>query len=174
MTRIVTTHYRYKRPPRKRKPIEIEGPAVVRGKVSHDATLPAVVRKAKPGNDNRPETSTSAADPPRSAIVTARRRGKRFAEAPDLTPEEHQRRGEAAGALWRELVGEAAAKDEKSAAVSTRLSSPAIATTGRKRRSVEDRPHLPMELPLSRKPIERDGDDYKQMKAAMARRMRGE
>jgi hypothetical protein len=30
-----------------------------------------------------------------------------------------------------------------------------------------------MELPLSRK-LERDGDDYKQMKAAIARRLRGE
>ena len=29
MTRIVTTTYRYKRPPRKRKAVEIEGPAVV-------------------------------------------------------------------------------------------------------------------------------------------------
>ena len=42
----------------------------------------------------------------------------------------------------------------------------------RKRRS--DGPHLPMELPLSRKPVERDGDDYKRLKAAMARRLRGE
>ena len=33
------------------------------------------------------------------------------------------------------------------------------------------RPHLPMELPLSRKPVERDGDDYKRLKAAMARRL---
>ena len=30
-----------------------------------------------------------------------------------------------------------------------------------------------MELPLSRKPVERAGDDYKRMKAAMARRLRG-
>jgi hypothetical protein len=30
-----------------------------------------------------------------------------------------------------------------------------------------------MELPLSRKPVERDRDDYKRMKAAMARRLRG-
>jgi hypothetical protein len=34
MTRIVTTHYRYKRPTRKRKPVEIEGPAVVTTKSS--------------------------------------------------------------------------------------------------------------------------------------------
>ena len=45
---------------------------------------------------------------------------------------------------------------------------------GPKRRSVADRPHLPMELPLSRKPVERDGDDYKRLKAAMARRLRSE
>jgi hypothetical protein len=29
MTRIVTTHYRYKRPPRKRKAAPLEGPAIV-------------------------------------------------------------------------------------------------------------------------------------------------
>jgi hypothetical protein len=31
-----------------------------------------------------------------------------------------------------------------------------------------------MELPLSRKPIERDGDTYKRLKTAMTRRLRGE
>ena len=50
---------------------------------------------------------------------------------------------------------------------------PAIVTTGRKRRGETDRPHLPMELPLSRKPVERDGDDYKLLKAAMARLLHG-
>jgi hypothetical protein len=49
-------------------------------------------------------------DDRKSAIVTARRPGKRFADAPDLTPEGHQRRGEAADALWRELVRRATAK----------------------------------------------------------------
>jgi hypothetical protein len=29
-----------------------------------------------------------------------------------------------------------------------------------------------MELPLSRKSVERDGDNYKRLKAAMARRLR--
>ena len=28
-SRIVTTHYRYKRPPRKRKAVPLEGPAIV-------------------------------------------------------------------------------------------------------------------------------------------------
>ena len=34
MTRIVTTHYRYKRPPRKRKTVPLEGPAIVTTKSS--------------------------------------------------------------------------------------------------------------------------------------------
>ena len=34
MTRIVTTHYRYKRPPRKRKAVALEAPAVVTAKSS--------------------------------------------------------------------------------------------------------------------------------------------
>ena len=35
---IVTTHYRYKRPPRKRKPVALEGPAVVTAKSSRRPT----------------------------------------------------------------------------------------------------------------------------------------
>ena len=34
MTRIVTTHYRYKRPPRKRKPVALEAPVIVTTKGS--------------------------------------------------------------------------------------------------------------------------------------------
>ena len=40
-------------------------------------------------------------------------RGKRFVDVPELTPEEQQRRGEAADALFRELSGKAAAKDRQ-------------------------------------------------------------
>jgi hypothetical protein len=32
-----------------------------------------------------------------------RKPGKRFADVPDMTPEEHQRRGDAADALFREI-----------------------------------------------------------------------
>ena len=85
-------------------------------------------------------------------------------------------RGQAADAMWSKPVDRATAKDGKSAALSAESSSPAtkpaIVVTARKRRS--DAPHLPMELPLSRKPVERDGDDYKRLKAAMARRLRSE
>ena len=41
MTRIVTTHYRYKRPPRKRKPVAIEAPAIVTAKSSRRPNLEA-------------------------------------------------------------------------------------------------------------------------------------
>ena len=36
---IVTTHYRYKRPPRKRKPVALEAPAVVTAKSSRRPSL---------------------------------------------------------------------------------------------------------------------------------------
>jgi hypothetical protein len=42
-------------------------------------------------------------DAPKTRIVTARKPGS-YSDAPDLTPEEHQRRGDAADALFRELV----------------------------------------------------------------------
>jgi hypothetical protein len=96
MPRIVTTHYRYKRPPRKRKAVASEAPAVV--------------RKAKPSNDNRPEAELLPNPEKKPAIVSARRPGKRSADVPDLTPEEHQRRANTADALWRELVRRATAK----------------------------------------------------------------
>ena len=85
--RIVTSTYRYKRPPRKRKAVPLEGPAIVRKGAATPETAPA------PANDDR-----------KSAIVTAKRRPGRFGDAHDLTPEEHQQRGDAADALFREMV----------------------------------------------------------------------
>ena len=41
---------------------------------------------------------------PSSVIVTAKRRLGRFGDVPDMTLEEHQRRGDAADALFREIV----------------------------------------------------------------------
>jgi hypothetical protein len=88
---IVTYRHRYKRPPRKRKAVALEVSAVVekagKGKVS--------------SRSDRPEPT----QPVRSAIVTIlRKRGARFGDAPDLSAEEHQRRGDAADVLFRELV----------------------------------------------------------------------
>ena len=50
---------------------------------------------------------------------------------------------------------------------------PVIVTTSPERR-IADSPHLPMDLPVSRKPVEREGDDYKRLTARWQRRLRGE
>jgi hypothetical protein len=116
MTRIVTTTYRYKPPPRKRKAAPLAGPALVTPKrkrvLPAEGKTPAtaVVRKTKPGNDNRPDPAPLPTDGQKSAIVTVKREG-RFGEVPDLPPEEHRRRGDAADALWRELVRRTTGKD---------------------------------------------------------------
>ena len=142
MTRIVTTTYRYKPPPKKRKAAAIAGPAIVRkvkaAKGVHTADTPKCGQAPPPpANDDRKPaivTTTSrskrgrsfaVAEPdeaknsiaetmqqPASAIVTARRQGARRVDVPDLAPEEYQRRGDAADALWRELVRRATAKDQ--------------------------------------------------------------
>ena len=137
MTRIVTTTYRYKRPPRKRKPVEIEGPTVVTTKSSRRPSLggrgggrgvPTAYTTGRRAQSSTPREAARVIPPPhhsaspanddrKSAIVTIKRKS-RFGDAPDLTPEERQRRGEAADALWRGLVDRATAKDGKSAAVS--------------------------------------------------------
>lgn len=57
--------------------------------------------------DQTPEKANDSGQeqPRRSAIVTPK--GKRislFGDAPDMTPEEHRRRGDAADALFREIV----------------------------------------------------------------------
>ena len=90
MTRIVTSTYRYKRPPRKKKAVPME--------------LPTIVRKgaAKPETPPAPANDPTGVDP-KSAIVTAKRRRSKFGDVPDMTPEEHQRRGDAAvrcSAIW--------------------------------------------------------------------------
>jgi hypothetical protein len=119
MTRIVTTTYRYKPPPRKRKAVPLAAPAVVMPKRKRVLSTEGkkleptstIVQKAKPCNDNRPDPAPHDNDVAKSAIVTARTPGKRYADVPDLTPEEHQRRRDAADALWRELVRRADGND---------------------------------------------------------------
>ena len=119
MTRIVTTTYRYKSPPRKRKAVALEAPAIVTAKSSRRPQSGERERRRRPRLRSRPPS---------------RRRGSVLNQAHRTRQNEsHQ---------------------------PTMVTKPAIVTAGRKRRSV-DGPHLPMELPLSRKPVERDGDDYK-------------
>ena len=89
---IVTSTYRYKRPPRKRKAVPLEGPAIVRSGATRCAAGQCT------------EAGTPAHDDRKSAIVTVKRRPGRFGDVPDMTLEEHQRRGDAADALFREIV----------------------------------------------------------------------
>ena len=97
MTRIVTYAHRYKRPPRKKaQAAAITGPAVV---------------TAKSKRNHRQVADVVASDEP-ATIVTAKnphRRGK-LGDVPDMTPEEYQRRCDAADALFRELVRQATGK----------------------------------------------------------------
>jgi hypothetical protein len=160
MARIVTSTYRHKRPPGKRKPVAIEAPSVVtsvdrrtrmarrrpddavdqekghrrvvsgsgggQGEDSRYRGDPEDQKKAAvsqqirlkkadhthldtPSELERHSSVTTAektpqpANPRKSAIVTARKPGSRFSSAPDMTPEEHERRGDAADALFREM-----------------------------------------------------------------------
>jgi hypothetical protein len=96
MTRIVTYAHRYKRPPRKKaQAAAITGPTIVTGKGKR--TL-------------RQFADVVASDEP-ATIVTAKnlhRRGR--GDVPDMTPEEYERRCNAADALFRELVRQATGK----------------------------------------------------------------
>ena len=92
MTRIVTTTYRYKRPPPKRKAVSLDVPVIVRKSESHDSETDDDVDIAAPSDDDDRPEATSPHHGAKSAIVTIKRKS-RFGDAPDLTPEEHQRRG---------------------------------------------------------------------------------
>jgi hypothetical protein len=94
---IVHYEHRYKRPPRKKKPVAIEGPEVMRAKPTR-----------RPGNSRPADVDDDRKPVPTSAIVTIQKRGSD--RVPDITPEEHQPRGDAAEALFREMKREIAAK----------------------------------------------------------------
>ncbi len=121
MTRIVTTHYRYKRPPRKRaKAAAIEAPAIVRvekkGRRGNTETAAQVVemkltRSDRAGRENH---SIVANDDRKSTIVIVRRPKAARTIPPGLLPdteEEANRRADAAQALWREIVHQATGKE---------------------------------------------------------------
>lgn len=102
MARIVTTQYRYKRPPKKRKSVTLTGPAIT--------TVKRTRAKRKKPSPPPPANDDEKPPPKQPAIVTTRPRRGRFGEAEDITPEEHRRRADAAEALWRELVRRATGK----------------------------------------------------------------
>ena len=128
-TRIVTSTYRYKRPPRKRKAVPLEGPAIVRKGAASRETPPAPETP-----DDAPAVQPTT-EPRSPAIVTAKRRAGRFGDVPDMTPEEHQRRGDAADALFREMVRRATGKD--------RSATPAAALAQLRQRPVAHAPPKP-------------------------------
>ena len=115
MTRIVTTTY--KPPPKRkeRKLAEITGPAVVTAKGSRrpvgvGETAAELEESARPerAGDTKPSTPSGkvpapANDDRKSAIVTAQKPSSWHSDVPDMTEEEHRRRGDAADALFREM-----------------------------------------------------------------------
>jgi hypothetical protein len=78
---IVHTVHRYKRPPKRKKAVPLKVGRIARAG-----------EPAEPSHDNVGKTR----------IVTAKAKPGRF--VPDMTSEEHRRRGDAADALFRELV----------------------------------------------------------------------
>jgi hypothetical protein len=93
----MVTYVRPKRPPKKRKAAPLDGPRIIGDSDTRARAL---------------EPATWDSDNHKAAIVTARRPGARsFGAVPDMTPEEHRRRGDAAAELWYELVRRAASKD---------------------------------------------------------------
>ena len=110
MTRIVTTHYRYKRPPRKRKAVAIEAPAVVTAKSSHrpvlgetaagvmtlhapapetgavqPSTPRAAARVAPPANDDRKPSIVTTTSRKRSKLLRADKRAAKPDDDPEAT-----------------------------------------------------------------------------------------
>jgi hypothetical protein len=116
---IVHTVYRRKRPARKRKAVALEVPAIVRAKrVAKDMPADDATKSKSPAGLTTPAANRNSVVPEnadrQSAIVTARRPKAVVNLPPGLlpdTPEEHKRRGDAADALFRELVRRAASKE---------------------------------------------------------------
>jgi hypothetical protein len=125
VTRFVTSHYRYKHPPRKRaKAVALEVPAVVtidrktRRRVSNEARA-APMASTQAFDDRKPAVVSTK--PPKSApsqpaaartsaIVTARRPGKRYIEVPEVSEEERRRVGDLADAMMQEFKRKIAEK----------------------------------------------------------------
>jgi hypothetical protein len=118
MTRFVTSHYRYKRPPRKRPKGRADRGAGRPDHLRQDAAQSARrgeggASNSTPANDDR-KPAIIAAKPPKpvpspaptarpSAIVTARRPGERYADVPEVSEEEHRRVGDLADAMMAEF-----------------------------------------------------------------------
>lgn len=110
MSRIVTTNYRPKRTPRKKRPRSYPEnmPAIVTASAPKKGLRGPVIRlsEQQQANDNGQE------QPKRSTIVEPKQRPKTttiFGPVPDdYDPEEHRRTGDRAAELFREIVRRAA------------------------------------------------------------------
>jgi hypothetical protein len=82
-------------------------PRRARKRTAQAADMPTIVRAGK----KAPVAATNG-DDRKSAIVTAkhRRRHGSVSDVPDMAPEEHKRRGDAADALFREMRRQIATK----------------------------------------------------------------
>jgi hypothetical protein len=113
MARIVRSTYRYKRPPRRKKAVALAVPAIVT--IPRKRGRKAAAPPAETDQGDQPIASSfgrSEIPPAKSSIVTVRKRGRRFADVPDMTPEEHRRVGDLADALWRDMVRGITDKDQ--------------------------------------------------------------
>jgi hypothetical protein len=165
MTRIVSYAHRPKRPPRKQQAAPLAGSAVVTTKSSRrpvwgETAAELGTRAASPerGNEAALSVAQPAANDDRKPAHAAT-----SGEKPVIVRKQVKLRGEPVS------VSASPVHDDRSAAASSAI----VTTTGRKHR-IKDGPTLPMELPLSRKPVERDGNAYKRLRTAMTRRLRGE
>ena len=103
---IIRTTYRYNRPPRKRKQPPMAQAIVTPAPMKKQQRGPVIrlgAKGAEAVNDNGEQ-------PRPAAIVTAKHpRRRSVPDVPDITPEEHKRRGDAADALFREMKRQIAA-----------------------------------------------------------------
>jgi hypothetical protein len=95
---IVRTDYRPKRARKRKRPVEIPNRIV-----SAKKPRPAAPAIKEAVTERKPSAQPATITGPR--IVTARTpRARRLPDVPEMTAEEHQRRGDAAVELFKELV----------------------------------------------------------------------
>ena len=113
MARIVRTAHRYKRPPRRKKPVALGVSAVVRAASKPGPGPTPAPGKPEPALTEPANDDGKPAPPPaavrKSAIVAIRRRS-RFSPVADLTPDEVRRRADAADTMMQDFKRQIVAK----------------------------------------------------------------
>jgi hypothetical protein len=83
MTRIVTTTYRYKRPPRKRKAVALEVPAIITRKRAERSSHPSTSTSGVPANGDRKSAIASATSRKRRKLLRAEARSSERDDDPE-------------------------------------------------------------------------------------------